>query len=54
MRVFGKIYHAMDVYIKIRVDLINRYQLSGRSKILIMSFHFSEKPFSEQIFPYRD
>lgn len=54
MRVFGMFYQSLGVYIKIRVDLINYDNHIGRSKILVMSFHFSEIPFSNQTFPYRN
>lgn len=54
MRVFGMFYQSLGVYIKIRVDLINYDKHIGRSKIFVMSFHFSEIPFSNQTFPYRN
>ena len=54
MRVFGMFYQSLDVYIKIRVDLINCDNHIGRSKIFVMSFHFSEIPFSNRTFPYRN
>lgn len=44
--VFGKKYMEKDVYIKIRVEIIQR------THIFIMSFHFSEIPFSEVHFPF--
>jgi len=53
MRVFGKEYAAGDVYIKIRFELISLAHASGSSFILVMSFHFSERSFSDSLFPYR-
>ena len=53
MRVFGKKYVNDDVYIKIRVELVNTTHVSGNSFIFIMSFHFAEIPFKEDGFPYR-
>jgi hypothetical protein len=51
MREFGKVYNGMhDVYIKIRVELIGLY---GNATTFIMSFHFAEKPFKPEMFPYR-
>ena len=51
MREFGKVYNGKDdVYIKIRVELIGPY---GVTTTFIMSFHFAEKPFSPEMFPYR-
>ncbi|MEG3070317.1 MAG: hypothetical protein HQP61_10655 [Peptococcaceae bacterium] len=44
--VFGKKYTGKDVYIKFRVEIIQR------TYIFIMSFHFSEIPFSEVHFPF--
>jgi hypothetical protein len=44
--VFGKRYSGKDVYIKFRVEIIQR------TYIFIMSFHFSEIPFSEVYFPF--
>ncbi|MDV2582183.1 hypothetical protein [Alkalibacillus haloalkaliphilus] len=53
MRVFGKEYVNEDVYIKIRVELLNTTHVAGDSFILVMSFHFAEIPFEEDDFPYR-
>lgn len=53
MRVFGKEYVNEDVYIKIRVELLNTTHVAGDSFILVMSFHFAEIPFKEEEFPYR-
>lgn len=51
MREFGKIYNGNeDVYIKIRVELLGAY---GNMTTFVMSFHFAERPFSEEMFPYR-
>lgn len=54
MRVFGKVYAEGDVYIKVRIELVDTLSSGGGSKILIMSFHFSERPFRNHTFPYRD
>lgn len=52
MREFGKVYHGMqDVYIKIRVELLG---LNGNTTTFVMSFHFAEKPFTTDIFPYKE
>ena len=51
MRVFGRTYLGeADVYIKIRVELLDVY---GNDKIFVMSFHFAERAFSKEMFPYR-
>ena len=51
MREFGKVYNNKeDVYIKIRVELLDMY---GTSTTFIMSFHFAERPFTAEMFPYR-
>lgn len=51
MREFGKIYNSIDeVYIKIRVELLSAF---GKHTTFVMSFHFAEKPFSQEIFPYK-
>ncbi|MBD5522191.1 MAG: hypothetical protein HDR03_13395 [Lachnospiraceae bacterium] len=51
MREFGKVYNGKDdVYIKIRVELLGMY---GNTTTFVMSFHFAEKPFSPELFPYR-
>ena len=51
MREFGKVYNGQDdVYIKIRVELLNAY---GKTATFVMSFHFAEKAFSPEMFPYR-
>jgi len=54
MRVFGKEYTGEDVYIKIRVELLNMEYANGDNFILVMSFHFSERDFKESDFPYRN
>lgn len=53
MRVFGKQYSRDDVYIKIRVQLVNVTLAYGDSFILVMSFHYSERNFHESDFPYK-
>lgn len=51
MREFGKVYNgADDVYIKIRVELLNSY---GRHTAFVMSFHFAERAFQNEMFPYK-
>ena len=53
MRVFGKTYNSIDeVYIKIRVELLDPSGMGGHTAF-VMSFHFAEKPFSKEEFPYR-
>ena len=52
MREFGKVYNGMqDVYIKIRVELLG---LDGNTTTFVMSFHFAEKPFTTDMFPYKE
>lgn len=51
MREFGKVYNGTDdVYIKIRVELLGMY---GNTTTFVMSFHFAEKAFTPEIFPYK-
>ena len=51
MREFGKTYNGTeDVYIKIRVELLGLY---GRATTFVMSFHFAEKAFTREMFPYK-
>lgn len=51
MREFGKVYNGTDdVYIKIRVELLGMY---GQTTTFIMSFHFAERAFTPEMFPYR-
>ena len=51
MREFGKLYNGKDdVYIKIRVELLGLY---GNNTTFVMSFHFAEKAFTPEMFPYR-
>lgn len=51
MREFGKVYNGTeDVYIKIRVEVLGQY---GNATTFVMSFHFAEKPFTPEIFPYK-
>lgn len=50
MREFGKIYDGEDIYIKIRVELLNSY---GGITTFVMSFHFAEYKFKLEMFPYR-
>lgn len=51
MREFGKVYNGKDdVYIKIRVELLGMY---GNTTAFVMSFHFAQKPFTPEMFPYK-
>ena len=50
MREFGKVYEEKDVYIKIRVELLSS---TGNPNTFVMSFHFAEYPFTDEIFPYQ-
>ena len=51
MRVFGKVYNGTDdVYIKIRVELLGIY---GNTTTFVMSFHYAERAFMPEMFPYR-
>ena len=50
MREFGVVYGVDQVYIKIRVELLGRY---GSSVIFVMSFHFSDRAFLPEMFPYQ-
>ena len=50
LREFGKVYNETDdVYIKIRVELLGIY---GETTTFIMSFHFAERAFTPDMFPY--
>ena len=49
MREFGKKYGEKDVYIKIRVELLGQY---GNPTTFIMSFHFAERAFKPEMFPF--
>lgn len=53
MRVFGQVFKTEDVYIKMRVELVNVEQAAGGKYIMIMSFHFSERKFKKEDFPFR-
>lgn len=51
MREFGKVYNGTDdVYIKIRMELLGMY---GNTTTFVMSFHFAEKAFTPEMFPYK-
>ena len=53
MREFGKIYNGSDeVYIKIRVELLDLHGF-GNHTTFVMSFHFAQRPFKQEIFPYK-
>lgn len=52
MREFGKVYNGKgDVYIKIRVEVLDAY---GNATAFVMPFHFAEKAFSNDMFPYKN
>jgi len=51
MRVFGKRYLGKDVYVKVRVEVLNGYG-GGTGHIFVMSFHFAEIGFCDCDFPY--
>lgn len=53
MRVFGRQYAGEDVYIKIRVELLDVILSGGGHTIFVMSFHFAEIDFTESDFPYK-
>lgn len=47
----AKVYNGdEDVYIKIRVELLGEY---GNATTFVMSFHFAERAFVPEMFPYR-
>lgn len=51
MREFGRVYNGTeDVYIKIRVEVLGNY---GTATTFVMSFHFAEKSFTPEMFPYK-
>jgi len=51
MREFGKVYNGKgDVYIKIRVELLSAF---GNHTTYVMSFHYAEIPFADDMFPYK-
>lgn len=51
MREFGKVYNGKDdVYIKVRVEILDA---NGNTRTLVMSFHFAEKAFLPEMFPYK-
>ena len=52
MRVFGKNY-GDDVYIKIRVELMNFGKVGVFDTVFVMSFHYAKHAFAESDFPYR-
>ena len=53
MRVFSRKYSHEDIYIKIRVELLNLISGGGDNHIFVMSFHFAEEDLTECDFPYR-
>ena len=51
MREFGKVYNGTDdVYIKIRAELLGIYE---NTTTIVMSFHYAERAFMPEMFPYR-
>ncbi|MBM4236253.1 MAG: hypothetical protein FJ152_07265 [Firmicutes bacterium] len=52
-RVFGKKYDGKDVYIKIRVELLDQIGCGGDNHILVISFHFAENNFVDDSFPHK-
>ena len=49
---FGRNYSGKgDVYIKIRVELLSD---NGNHSVFVMSFHYAEKQFVPEMFPYRN
>ena len=49
-REFGRVFPEKgDVYIKIRVEVINYY---GGQTVFVMSFHYAVKPLANEYFPY--
>lgn len=52
MREFGKTYDSDEVYIKIRVELASALGTGGHITF-VMSFHFAEVSFCEEVFPYK-
>jgi hypothetical protein len=53
MRVFARQYADEDVYIKIRVELLDVVFASGGHTVFVMSFHFAEEKFTKDDFPHR-
>ena len=52
MSEFGRVYNSSEnVYIKITVEVLGMY---GSATVLIMSFHFAERAFTSDMFPYRN
>lgn len=51
MRVFGRKYSGADVYIKIRVELLNTSQ-DGYDYVFVMSFHYAEIQYTDNDFPF--
>ncbi len=52
LRVFCKKYSGEDVYIKLRVELLKMLISGNDNYILVLSFHYAEKNFSDGDFPY--
>ena len=53
LRVFCKEYGGENVYIKLRVELLKMLSSGIDNYILVLSFHYAEKSFSDNDFPYR-
>ena len=54
MRVFTREYSGIDVFIKIRVELVSRENANGGDFIFVMFFHFAQWEFKKSYFPYRN
>ena len=50
---FWKTIPGEDVFIKIRVELVNLTHVYGGNYIYVMSFHYSEREFEEKDFPFK-
>ena len=53
LRVFCKKYGGEDVYIKLRVELLKMLASGVDNYILVLSFHYAEKSFTDDDFPHR-
>lgn len=50
LREFGKVYECdKEVYIKLRVEVLAPLD---QPPLFVLSFHYAERPFSQEIFPY--
>ncbi len=53
MRVFARQYASENVYIKIRVELLDVEFASGGHTVFVLSFHFAEEKITGDDYPYR-